>query len=49
MEIRRLRFLGALLVFASWVSALGALALLSGHKPLARPAAAAPPRAGTGP
>ena len=40
---------GALIVFAAWVSALGALALLSGRKPLVRPAATAPARGGTGP
>lgn len=42
MDHRRRKFLGALIVFAAWVSALGALALLSGRKPLVRPAPAAP-------
>jgi len=42
MDVRRLRFLAALIVFAAWVASLGVMAAFSGRKPPARPPASAP-------
>jgi hypothetical protein len=48
MDVRRLRFTAALVVFALWVAALGVLAVVSGREPPRRtpqaaPAATSPP------
>jgi len=36
MDARRLKFAAALVVFFLWVASLGAMAVLSGHKPEVR-------------
>jgi len=41
MDVRRLRFIAALILFLAWVGALGTMAILSGRRPALRPRAAA--------
>jgi hypothetical protein len=42
MDVRRLRFAAALIVFLVWVATLGAMAIFSSHRPEVRHEAVVP-------